>query len=126
MKTIPKPKNLNLSVFHEFKASHSLPGFDTPHFHTWKVAATFHSALPLQGSKLLDLVGLQQMLEKMTKPLSGQYLNEQFTFDPTSEKIAEWFWDQISLAVPSVALQSVAITLCDLEGNASGSAMVSA
>ncbi len=128
-----KNKNLTLTVFHEFKAAHSLEGFETPHFHLWKISAAFqaiaiHVLSP--NGKLIDLVFLQKTLHEIIDPIEGTYLNSSLGLVPTSEKMAEWVWNQLIAAIPAhlqkiAPLNSVTITLCDLEGRAWGEAKLS-
>jgi 6-pyruvoyl-tetrahydropterin synthase len=113
---------LTLSVFHQFKASHTLAGFETPHFHLWKCIVEFSAHAPFQGDRLIDLVFLQGELNAITLPVANQYLNSIFDFPPTSENIAQWLWKQAQVRLPQANLTSVTVTLCDLEGNASGAA----
>ena len=119
-----KPTSIALTVMGELKASHGLQGFETPHFHIWKVAAQFNAALPLAGDRVIDLVFLQHSLEEILKPVSGQFLNQALPFSPTSENLALWIWDQLIEALPDASLHLVEITLCNLEGTPSGSAKV--
>lgn len=117
-----EPKNIALKVFHQFKASHSLPGFDLPHFHIWKVCVQFKAPLPLKGDRLIDLVLLQAELEKITAPLANTYLNDTLGASPTSENMAAYIWKNVVQKFPNEPLHSVSITLCSLEGEASGEA----
>jgi 6-pyruvoyl-tetrahydropterin synthase len=117
-----EPKNIALKVFHQFKASHSLPGFDQPHFHVWKVSVEFKTQLPLKGDRLIDLVLLQTELEKITAPLANTYLNDTLGNSPTSENMASYIWAKVSEKFPAEPLNKVSITLCSLDGEASGEA----
>lgn len=117
-----EPKTIALKVFHQFKASHSLPGFDQPHFHLWKVTVQFKANLPLKGDRLIDLVLLQTELEKMTAPLANTYLNDTLGDPPTSENMASYIWKKVAQKFPNEPLHSVSIALCNLDGEASGEA----
>ena len=117
-----KPKTLTLTVCHEFKASHSLEGFELPHCHLWKLSAEITASHPSQNDKLIDLIELQKALNEISLPLQNQYLNEKFSFAPTSENMAEWFWEAIQKKLPTAPLTAVTVTLCNLEGIATGSA----
>ena len=119
------PKTLTLTVHSEFKASHSLEGFETPHFHLWKIAVAFQQVLPLQKDKLIDLVYLQAEMDQIFTAIEGQYLNEVFAFQPTSENLALWVWEQVNAQSFVAPLSSVQVTLCNLEGVATGAAQVS-
>ena len=117
-----KPSKLNLAVYGEVKASHSLEGFEVPHFHLWKVEASFEAAFPLKTDRLIDLVYLQKILSELFAPIEGRYFNEVFSFSPTSENFCAWIWEELSKKIPDAPLHSVSVTLCDLEGRATGQA----
>jgi len=121
-----KPSKLCLTVHGEVRASHALEGFEVPHFHIWKVDATFTGAWPLKNDRLIDLVHLQKVLAEMFAPIEGRHFNEVFDFSPTSENFCAWVWEQLSKKVPEAPLHSVAISLCDLDGRASGQARLEA
>jgi 6-pyruvoyl-tetrahydropterin synthase len=119
------PTQISLKVLGELKASHSLAGFEVPHFHRFKVALEFQASLPLKQDRLIDLVQLQNDLQKILAPLEGRHLNSALPdLSPTSENLAIWIWDQFLRAHPQAPLKAVSITLCDLEGRASGEARV--
>lgn len=82
-----KPNRISLSVFSELKASHSLAGYEIPHFHLWKVEVEFSKALPLKEDRLIDLVFLKTKIDELLLPLQGRYLNETLSFSPTSENV---------------------------------------
>jgi 6-pyruvoyl-tetrahydropterin synthase len=121
-----KPSAITLTVFSEFRASHSLEGFETPHFHLWKLSLEFRATLPLQSDRVLDLVYLQEQVSKLTSTLDGCYLNTVLGFSPTSENLANFLWDEFLTAHPTTPLCALTITLCDLFGVATGSAKVEA
>ena len=119
----PSPRRtLSLTVHTEFKASHSLVGFETPHFHLWKIEVGFSSSFPIVNDRLIDLVFLQNELDQIIAPICGKYLNTELAFSPTSENLASWLWDHVQARVTQAPLSSVSVTLCDLEGRASGTA----
>jgi 6-pyruvoyl-tetrahydropterin synthase len=120
-----KPSLISLEVEHAFKASHSLEGFELPHFHLWKLAVEFQASLPLANDRLIDLVFLQNILDQITSPLKGTHLNETFKSSPTSENMALWLWQEIVTKLPEAPLYQVKVNLCDLEGVSTGSARVS-
>ena len=120
-----EPTSIALKAFHEFKASHSLVGFETPHFHLWKITVEFKASLPLKGDRLIDLVLLKEALIEITDPLVGTYLNETLGASPTSENMALLIWKKVSERFPQEPLDSVAVKLCDLNGEASGEAILS-
>jgi 6-pyruvoyl-tetrahydropterin synthase len=122
---IIEPTSIALKVFHEFKASHSLAGFETPHFHLWKITVEFKASLPLKGDRLIDLILLQEELSKITAPITGTYLNDSLGASPTSENMALFIWKKVSERFPNDPLDSVAVKLCDLNGAASGEAILS-
>ena len=113
-----------LSVFNEFRASHSLAGFETPHFHLFKVAATFRVPFPLSGDRVLDLVFLQRVLDCSLHPIQNRYLNEALPFSPTSENLCVWLREELVRQLPDAPLHSVSVELADLEGRAMGKAIL--
>jgi 6-pyruvoyl-tetrahydropterin synthase len=119
-----KPTRIALEVESEFRASHSLAGFEIPHFHLWKVRVEFEAKLPLADDRLIDLVHLQTVMDEILKPLSGTYLNESLGVSPTSENLALWVWEKLMHKLPDAPLSQVQIKLCDLEGVSTGSARV--
>ena len=116
------PTQLSLSVFLSFKASHSLAGFETPHFHLWKLAIEFTTSAPFKGDRLIDLTYLQSRMREMVAPVENRFLNSIFDFQPTTENLAQWIWKQVREQMPEAPLTAVTVTLCDLEGEAMGAA----
>ena len=125
MSTLAEPRHLDLTVFGSFRASHSLAGFETPHFHLWQVEAVFSSDWPLAGDRLIDLVFLQGTLERIFAALDGVFLNEVLDFSPTSENLTAWIWRRLHEELPDAPLSQVAVSLCDLSGKVSGRARLS-
>ncbi len=111
-----------LSVFGELRASHSLAGFETPHFHLFRVAVEFRMPFPLQGDRVIDLVLLQKVLDGALAPLQGTYLNETLGLSPTSENLCVWISDEFEQRLSGAPLDSVSVELCDLDGRAMGKA----
>lgn len=124
------PSKITLSVNAELRASHSLAGFETPHFHLWKIAVSFGAQFPLKSDRLIDLVFLQSTLNAFLAEAQGNYLNELFGFQPTSENLGAWIWEglskELSGALGDASLTGVGITLCDLDGRATGTAKLEA
>ena len=118
------PSRIALEVESEFRASHSLEGFEVPHFHLWHITTKFETALPLAQDRLIDLVFLQTVMNKILYPLQGTYLNESFPHSPTSENVALWIWEKITAHLPDAPLAEVQVKLCNLEGVSTGSARV--
>ena len=118
------PSHLALRVETDFKASHSLEGLEVPHFHLWKVSVEFQAKLPLAQDRLIDLVFLQTVLDRVFEPLKGSYLNESLKASPTSENLALWTWEKIAGALPDAPLSEVKIELCSLDGVSTGSARI--
>jgi 6-pyruvoyl-tetrahydropterin synthase len=120
-----EPKQVELTVYSDFKASHSLTGFEVPHLHLWKLELTFRSVLPMKSDRVLDLVALQSQVERLTSLLSGRYLNEVLPqFSPTSEMMAQWVWSEFLKQDPSAPLVSVGVTICNALGVPMGAARV--
>jgi 6-pyruvoyl-tetrahydropterin synthase len=122
---IMEAKKIALKVFHSFKASHSLAGFETPHFHLWKIAVKFQAAFPIKGDRLIDMIAVQSELIQITAPLEGTYLNDSLGASPTSENMATFVWKKVAGKFPGQSLHSVSITLCTLDGEATGEAILS-
>ncbi len=120
-----EPTSISLKVFHQFKASHSLVGFETPHYHLWKITVEFKASLPLKGDRLIDLVLLQEALQKITTPLANTYLNDTLGASPTSENMALYIWKKVNECFPNDPLDLVAVSLCDLQGESMGEATLS-
>jgi 6-pyruvoyl-tetrahydropterin synthase len=103
-----------------------LAGVETPHFHLWKVEAVFSSQWPLTGDRLIDLVFLQNTLDRVFTGIDGAHLNEALPFSPTSENLTEWIWKRLREELPEAPLSEVAVSLCDLTGKVSGRARLRA
>ncbi len=126
MSTPAEPRHLELTVFGSFRASHSLAGFEIPHFHLWKVEAVFSAAWPLAGDRLIDLVFWQGTLDRIFLKVEGTDLNRVLPCSPTSENLTEWFWRRLKEELPEAPLTEVAVSLCDLSGKVSGRARLKA
>jgi 6-pyruvoyl-tetrahydropterin synthase len=120
-----EPTSIALKVFHQFKASHSLAGFETPHFHLWKITVEFKASLPLKTDRLIDLVLLQEALSQITAPIANTYLNDTLGASPTSENMALFIWKKVMERFPNDPLDLVAVSLCDLNGESMGEATLS-
>jgi 6-pyruvoyl-tetrahydropterin synthase len=116
------PRCFRLTAYHQFRAAHSLEGFEVPHFHLWRISVGFEVPFPLSGDRVVDLVFAQQKLEELTKPIQGTLLNESLKASPTSENLCVWLWARWEEDLPEIPLVSVTVTLCDLEGRPSGKA----
>jgi 6-pyruvoyl-tetrahydropterin synthase len=119
-----KPSRIALSVETEFRASHSLEGFEIPHFHLWKVDVKFEASLPLANDRLVDMIWVQGVLDEILAPLKGTHLNQTLKLSPTSENLALWLWEKIGQKIPEAPLAEIGIRLCDLQGQATGQARV--
>jgi 6-pyruvoyl-tetrahydropterin synthase len=120
-----EPTSISLKVHHQFKASHSLMGFETPHYHLWKLTVEFKASLPLKGDRLIDLVLLQDALIKIAEPIANTFLNDTLGMSPTSENLALYIWNHVFKRFPNDPLHSVTISLCDLNGESMGEATLS-
>jgi len=118
-------KKIALKIFHSFKASHSLAGFEIPHFHLWKVTLKFQAAFPLPGDRLIDMIEAQTILSQITLPLANTYLNDTLGASPTSENMAAYLWAKVAHQFPGQPLHSISVTLCTLDGEATGEAVLS-
>ncbi len=114
-----------LEAHTDLRASHSLAGFETPHFHLWKITVAFVVPFPLQGDRVIDLVNVKTELDGILDPLKGAYLNTALQLSPTSENLCAWVWERISAQVSEPKLYSVRVSLCNLEGVPMGAATLS-
>ena len=119
------PSRIALEVENEFRASHTLEGFEVLHFHLWKISVQFEAKLPLANDRLIDLIFLQTKVDEVLAELRGTHLNDTLTVSPTSENVALWLWDRVGKLLPDAPLHHVQVKLCDLEGRSTGTARVS-
>lgn len=83
-----------------FRASHSLSGYEKPHFHYWTL--TFAVSGKIQNGMIVDMAVLREKTQSLVSLLEGQYLNEcgklalpaQKT--PTCETLSAHFADAVS------------------------------
>ena len=125
MSTPAEPRHLELTVFGSFRASHSLTGFEVPHYHLWKVEAEFSADWPLSSDRLIDLVFLQSTLDRIFSAVEGTHLNSVLPVSPTSENLTAWIWKRLTQELPDAPLSRVSVSLCDLAGKVSGRAGLS-
>jgi 6-pyruvoyl-tetrahydropterin synthase len=88
-----------------FRASHSLSGYEKPHFHYWTLS--FAVGGKIQNGMIVDLVLLRGKTQCLISPLEGQYLNECFALSlpaqktPTCETLSAHFATAISALLKS-------------------------
>lgn len=122
---MPNAKWISLSVNAELKASHSLAGFETPHYHRFLIEVEFRASHPIPNDRLIDLVFLKSKLDEVLAPFQCTYMNESLPFSPTSENVCIWLWDQLLIKLPATPLYQISVSLTDLQGNVSGTARLS-
>jgi len=111
------PERVRLTVRHDFKASHSLEGFEVPHHHLWRVMVTFETRFPMSGDRVIDMLEAESLLSRALQPLQGSFLNASLGMSPTSENLCSWLWSRLPDSVCAAS-----VTLCDLEGREFGKA----
>lgn len=115
-----------------FEASHSLLGYETPHPHLWRLEVSL-TGQPL-GGKIVDIVQARDAILKKITPIQKTYLNSNALLDsstqqaPTCETLSQYFWNQLTHLVetlfhkenPTTVLNSVAIAICNMDGEETG------
>jgi 6-pyruvoyl-tetrahydropterin synthase len=117
-----------------FEASHSLADYEVPHPHLWILKLAV-GGRPIQG-RIIDIVRLRARIDQLIQGLKLTYLNDNPTVSdevrefPTCETLSQYFYGQIQAllahdfapANPSVALTSVTIAICEMDGTEMGAA----
>mgnify|MGYP000986735652 CR=1 FL=1 len=119
---------LRLHLPYDFKASHSLAGYEEPHDHLWRCRFSFEG-VPVDG-KIADIPSLEAALRDLVAPLVETYLNENAVLSestrsfPTCEALASDLFlalasrivPGIRAANPSFRLAGVSVALWDATG----------
>lgn len=107
-----KAKTIKVTKIFTFDSAHKLDDYEGKcrhlHGHTYKLEVTLQGALSGNGM-VFDFSLLKKVVtEKVINQLDHKYLNEIFDFNPTSENIAIWVFEQIA--------DNIKTTSCWLEG----------
>lgn len=115
-----------------FLASHSLAQYEKPHPHLWKLEMAVSGET--NNGMLVDMMLLKAGIEKIIEPLKSQYLNDCNSVGsivrefPTCETLSLFFWEKLQNLLEieflpqnrSLKVSSVAITICNLDGEELG------
>jgi 6-pyruvoyltetrahydropterin/6-carboxytetrahydropterin synthase len=105
-----------LRVTGRFEAAHHLTSYkgaaEPSHGHSWRVEAALEAA-ELDGEGMAwDFVEVQGALRDLTARLDHRDVNTVPPFDrisPTTERIAAWFFDELSHRLPGAPLVEVTV-----------------
>lgn len=123
----------SLSVFREFtfEAAHRLPNVPEGHkcarLHGHSFRVEVHVAGPVDPALgwVVDFADIKDAFAPLHDTLDHRYLNEvEGLENPTSENLAVWIWDRLSvgggLALQRVVVRETCTSGCAYEGGASG------
>ncbi len=107
-----------VKVSREFAAAHFLRDYEGKcanlHGHNWKVEASFQSPTLASNNILVDFNDLWLALDEVVEKLDHQNINNIAPFDresPTSEKLAQWFFEQLKQRLPFDAPAPAKVTV---------------
>lgn len=96
-----------LVIHSGFSAAHALRGYDgicsDIHGHNWRVSVTFAAGELDENGMAVDLVALKRAVDGCAATLDHRFINQVPPFDkvnPTSENLAKYFFDQLSVGLP--------------------------
>ena len=111
----------------EFKASHSLAGYEAPHSHLWKLETAIGGEV-IDG-KIADMMEVRAQIDCILGHLTATFLNENpyvgqaVRKAPTCETLGVFFKDKLEEVLSvfrkgnsSIYLGSVMVTICSDEG----------
>jgi 6-pyruvoyltetrahydropterin/6-carboxytetrahydropterin synthase len=105
-----------LRVVVRFEAAHHLTSYkgspEPVHGHSWKVEAGLETAALGPEGMAYDFVEVQSALRGLAARLDHQDINSVPPFDavsPTTERIAAWFFDELSRRLPGAPLAEVTV-----------------
>ncbi|EOR96068.1 Queuosine biosynthesis QueD, PTPS-I [Arcticibacter svalbardensis MN12-7] len=71
------------------------------HGHTYTLTVSLEGEVDSYTGWLIDFTDLKEAVDPLVKALDHRLLNEIPGLDnPTSERLAEWFWDKIKPVMP--------------------------
>jgi 6-pyruvoyl-tetrahydropterin synthase len=123
-----KSLHTELLLKFDFVASHSLSVREDPHPHIWKIEAAI-SGSPVSGM-IINLPEARAAMESIIAPLTNTYLNDAPTLTadakaaPTCESLGAFFFSEFERLItekfhaanPTLALKSIQVTLCEMNG----------
>ncbi len=96
-----------VAVTAEFSAAHQLRGHWGPckdiHGHNWRVEAAFAAEKLDEHGMVIDFYHAKEQIGRLIKMLDHKMINEvpPFTeWDPTAERMAEWFFKELKANLP--------------------------
>lgn len=105
-----------LRVIARFEAAHHLTSYkgkpEPNHGHSWRVEAVLTADRLDDEGMAYDFVEVKAALEDLASALSHNDINTVPPFDresPTTERIAAWFFDGLSGALPRAKLSEVTV-----------------
>lgn len=95
-----KAKSIKATKIFTFDSAHKLDDYEGKcrhlHGHTYRLEVTVMGALSENGM-VFDFSKLKQVVsDRVVSKLDHKYLNDLFDFNPTSENIAVWIFEQIA------------------------------
>jgi len=96
-----RAKSIKITKIFTFDSAHKLDNYEGKcrhlHGHTYKLEVTVKGELGENGM-VFDFAKLKQVVnDKVVSQLDHKYLNDIFEFNPTSENIAVWIFEQIEV-----------------------------
>ena len=105
-----------LRVRGRFEAAHHLHSYlgspEPTHGHSWRVEVGLRSAALDREGMAYDFVKLKRALDALAGELDHRDLNALPPFDrlsPTTERVAEWFFERLRTALPDAPLAEVTV-----------------
>ena len=103
-----------ISKTFSFDAGHHLPNVPAdhkcarPHGHSYRLTVVVAGEVDQQVGWVMDFGRIKQAVEPLVAQLDHATLNDVEGLDnPTSERIAKWFWDRIRPEIPALAAVTV-------------------
>ena len=101
-----------MDVFKEFtfEAAHRLPNVPLEHKcarlhgHSFRVAVHVEGEVGDESGWVVDFADIERAFAPLHEQLDHRYLNEVAGLDnPTSERVAVWIWDRLSLTLAGLS-----------------------
>lgn len=102
---IPREPTWTIAKTFEFSASHQLFGLEDGHkcsrLHGHNYRVTIEVTGPLDGNEMvLDYGRLDPFNDWLKGEVDHRHLNDLVDFNPTAERLAEWFYDHAERLLP--------------------------